>query len=79
MTLFNVEVKKTITVVIRADNYEEAEQYVDENADSILETDEKDTRYRIIGEVESEADLICGWEPSCTPYNCDVTIGELLK
>lgn len=79
MTLFNVEVKKTITVVICADNYEEAEQYVDENADSILETEEKDTRYTIIGEVESEDDLICGWEPSCTPYNCDVTIGELLK
>lgn len=77
MTLFNVEVKKTITVVIRADNYEEADQYVDENAHIILETE--DTRYTIIGEVESEADLICGWEPSCTPYNCDVTIGELLK
>lgn len=80
MPIYNVEVTFKTTMVVVADDEDDARSVAREDAFNSLRDADERPDVNVRGEVTSEKDLRDGWDGGCLPYggNRNTRLSELL-
>lgn len=78
MTLYNVEVKLTMTMVVQAEDESHAQDVAEADWKESLSDSSPHPQFNVTGEVRKASNLHDGWDEGCYPYGGDKPIRELL-
>ena len=79
MSLYNVEVKVTMTMVVQAEDDDHAIDVAEANWIDGLSDNAPEPQFNVRGEVTKASDLRDGWCVNCQPYGGKTVIRELLN
>lgn len=81
MTLYNVRVTVEYTIVVSADDAEQARVVTNENWVEGLQDAAPNPDIDVKGEIKTESNLRDGWDLRCLPYGGDgkTRIGDLIN